>query len=107
MGKKKKLEEETPTTSQKMRPQKGRERERQKLWLLWQDRRANVMDEYQFKALKHRSQEVKELTPSRDTLKTLQSDLTVKGEFTATLWNKNTEQVFSDAREDRLSVTPK
>ena len=50
---------------------------------------ANVMDEYQFKALKHRSQEIKELQPSRDTLKTLKSDLTVKGEFTATLRNKN------------------
>ncbi|KAL9952955.1 hypothetical protein ACROYT_G040288 [Oculina patagonica] len=50
---------------------------------------ANVMDEYQFKALKHRSQEIKNLEPSRDTLKTLQSNLTVKGEFTATLRNKN------------------
>ena len=50
---------------------------------------ANVMDEYQFKALKHRLQEIKELEPSRDTLKTLQSDLTVKGEFTTTLRNKN------------------
>ena len=50
---------------------------------------ATVMDEYQFKALKHRSQEVKELEPSRETLKTLQSDLTVKDEFTATLRNKN------------------
>ena len=50
---------------------------------------ANVMDEYQFKALKHRSQEIKELGPSRDTLKTLQSDLTVEGEFTTTLRNKN------------------
>ena len=50
---------------------------------------ANVMDEYQFKALKHRSQEIKELEPSRDTLKTLQSDLSVKGEFTTTLRNKN------------------
>ena len=50
---------------------------------------ANVMDEYQFKALKHRSQEIKELKPSRDTLKTFQSKLTVKGEFTATLRNKN------------------
>ena len=45
---------------------------------------ANVMDEYQFKALKLRSQEIKELEPSRDTLKTLQSNLTVKGE----LWSK-------------------
>lgn len=40
---------------------------------------ATVMDEYQFKALKHRSQEIKELEPSRDTLKTLKSDLLVKG----------------------------
>ena len=47
---------------------------------------ANVMDEYQFKALK-RSQEIKELEPSRDTLKTLQSDLPVKGKFTTTLRN--------------------
>ena len=50
---------------------------------------ANVMDEYQLKALKHRSQKIKELEPRRDTLKTLQFDLTVKGEFTATLRNKN------------------
>ena len=50
---------------------------------------ANVMDEYQFKALKHRSREIKELDPSRDTLKTLQSDLTVKGKFTTALRNKN------------------
>ena len=50
---------------------------------------ANVMDEYQFKARKHRSQEIKGLEPSRDTLKTLQSHLIVKGEFTATLRNKN------------------
>ena len=47
------------------------------------------MDEYQFKALKCRSQEIKELEPRRDTMKTLQSDLTVKGEFTTTLRNKN------------------
>ena len=47
------------------------------------------MDEYQFKALKRRSQEIKELEPSRDTMKTLQSDLTVRSEFTATLRNKN------------------
>ena len=49
---------------------------------------ANVMDEHQFRALKHRSQEINELQPSRDTLKTLQSDLVVKGEFMATLRNK-------------------
>ena len=48
-----------------------------------------MMDEYQFKALKHRSQEIKELEPTRDTLRTLQSNLTVKGEFTTTLRNKN------------------
>lgn len=41
---------------------------------------ANVMDEYQSRALKHRSQEIKELEPSRDTLKTLKSDLLVKGD---------------------------
>ena len=28
---------------------------------------ANVMDEYQFKALRHRSQEIKELRPSKNT----------------------------------------
>ena len=49
----------------------------------------NVMDEYQFKALKHRSKGIKELKPSGDTLKTLQSDLEVKGEFSATLRNNN------------------
>ena len=48
-----------------------------------------MMDEYQFKALKRRSQEIKELEPTRDTLRTLQSNLTVKGEFTTTLRNKN------------------
>ena len=50
---------------------------------------ANVMEEHQFRPLKHRSQEIEELQPSRDTLKTLQSDLVVKGEFMATLRNKN------------------
>ena len=49
----------------------------------------NVMDEYQFKALKHRSPEIKELDPCRDTLKILQSNLTVKGEFTTTLQDMN------------------
>ena len=54
------------------------------------------MDEYQFRALKHRSQEISELYPSKDTLKTLQSDLVVKGKFPATLRNKNrgTESKF-------------
>ena len=50
---------------------------------------ANVMDEYQLKAVKHRSQEIKELEPGRDILKTLQSDITVKGEFAARLRSKN------------------
>ena len=61
----------------------------------------NAMDECQFKALRHRSQEIKELQRSRDTLKTLKSDLTVKGEFTATL------QAPSGPGEDGLSATPK
>lgn len=43
----------------------------------------------QFKALKHRSPEIKELDPCRDTLKILQSNLTVKGEFTTTLRDMN------------------
>ena len=47
------------------------------------------MDEYQFRALKHTSKEIRELDPSKDTLKTLQSDLVVKGEFHTTIRNKN------------------
>ena len=39
------------------------------------------MDEYQYRALKYRSKEIRELDASKDTLKTLQSDLVVKGEF--------------------------
>ena len=50
---------------------------------------ANIMDEYQFRALHHRSKEIKELKPSKDTLRTLQSTLTVKGEFQTTLRNRN------------------
>lgn len=50
---------------------------------------ANIMDEYQFKALCHRSKEIKELRRSKDTLKTLQSTLAVKGEFQTMLRNKN------------------
>ena len=49
----------------------------------------NVMDEYQFRALKHRSKEIGELDPSKDILKTLQSDLVVKGEFHTTIRIKN------------------
>ena len=50
---------------------------------------SNVINEYQFKAFNHRSQQIKELDPSSEALKTLQSDLTVKGKFTASLRNKN------------------
>ena len=49
----------------------------------------NIMDEYQFKTLQHRSQEVTELQLSQDTLKTLQSNLVAKGEFPVTLRNMN------------------
>ena len=38
----------------------------------------NMTDEYQHRALKYRSKEIRELDPSKDTLKTLQSDLVVK-----------------------------
>lgn len=38
----------------------------------------NVMNEYQFRAIKHRSKEIRELDLSKDTLKSLQSDLVVK-----------------------------
>ena len=44
----------------------------------------NIMDEYQFRALKHRSKENKKLRPRGDTMKKLQSDLVVKGEFSVT-----------------------
>lgn len=42
---------------------------------------ANIIDEYQFRALKHKSNSIRQLKPSKDTLKTLQSTLVVKGEF--------------------------
>ena len=48
---------------------------------------ANIMDEYQFRALQHRSKSVKELELSNETLKTLQSTLAVKGEFKTILRN--------------------
>jgi len=49
------------------------------------------MDEYQFRALKHRAKEIRELDGSKDTLETPQSDLehVVKGEFHTTIQNKN------------------
>ena len=46
------------------------------------------MDEYQFRALKHRSQEITELAPSKEKIRALQSKLEVKGEFPVTIRNK-------------------
>lgn len=48
----------------------------------------NVMDEHQFKALANRSSVKPTLHPSRVKLSTLQSELPVKGEFTATVRNQ-------------------
>ena len=45
----------------------------------------NVMDEHQFKALTNRSSVKLTLQPSRVKFSTLQSELPVKGEFTATI----------------------
>lgn len=45
----------------------------------------DVLDEHQFKALTNRSSMKLALQPSRVKLSTLQSELPVKGEFTATL----------------------
>ena len=45
----------------------------------------NVIDEHQFKALAYRSNVKLTLQPSRVELNTLQSELPVKGEFTATV----------------------
>ena len=47
----------------------------------------NVMDEHQFKALTNQSSVKLTLQPSRVKLSTLQSELLVKGEFTATVRN--------------------
>ena len=46
------------------------------------------MDEYQFRALLHRSETKPELQPSKMKLSTLQNELPVKGEFFTTLRNK-------------------
>ena len=66
----------------------------------------NVMDEYQFRALKYRSKEIRELDPGKDTLKTLQSELGV-----ITIRNKNwgakSKLVLSYWGENGLSSTPK
>jgi len=64
------------------------------------------MDEYHFKTLKYRSQGIKELEPGRDTLKILLYDLTVKGEFTATLQNsyRGTRRKFLGIQEKMDSL---
>ena len=49
----------------------------------------NLMDEYQFKALSHRSKEINSLQSCLETLKTIQTNLRVKGEFRVTVRNKN------------------
>ena len=48
----------------------------------------NVMDEYQYKALLHRSESKMELQKSQTKLRTLQNDLPIKGEFEAILRNE-------------------
>jgi len=48
----------------------------------------NVIDEHQFKALTNRSSVKLTLQPSRVKLSTLQSELLVNGEFTATIRNQ-------------------
>ena len=52
----------------------------------------NVLDEHQFKALANRSSVKLTLQPSRVKLSTLQSELPVKGEFTATVRNQTCGQ---------------
>ena len=51
----------------------------------------NLTDEYQFKALLHRSERNPELQTSRMKLSTLQNELPMKGEFVTTLQNKTRE----------------
>ena len=48
----------------------------------------NVMDEFQFRALQHRSTEEMELQTSKIKLMTLQNELPIKGEFNAIVRNK-------------------
>ena len=48
----------------------------------------NVMDEFQFRALQHRSTEEMELKTSKIKLMTLQNELPIKGEFNAIVRNK-------------------
>ena len=48
----------------------------------------NVMDEFQFRALQHRSTEEMEPKTSKIKLMTLQNELPIKGEFGAIVRNK-------------------
>ena len=48
---------------------------------------ANVMDEYQYRALQHRSEYDMELRNSNTKLRTLQNELPIKGEFDVVLKN--------------------
>ena len=48
----------------------------------------NVMDEFQFRALQHRSTEEMELKTSKIKLMILQNELPIKGEFNAIVRNK-------------------
>ena len=48
----------------------------------------SVVDEHQFKALTNRTRKRMTLAPSRTKLNCLQRELSVKGEFTATVRNK-------------------
>ena len=52
----------------------------------------NIMDKYQFKALQHRTNQNIQLQESHVKLRTLASDLPVKGQFTATIRNNTRGQ---------------
>ncbi len=49
---------------------------------------ANIRDEYQFKTLKRRTN-ISELKPNDDRIKTIQGELSVKGEYETIIRNKN------------------
>ena len=55
---------------------------------------AKIIGEHQFRALHHRSKEIKALNPSKDTSKTVQSTLTVNGEFQTTFYLTNHNNVL-------------
>ena len=106
-------QEVTAPTTRKARWQARRKTTQENLQLCGkQTASANVMDAYQFKALWHRSQEIKELSPNKDTLKTLQSaDLMVNGEFPVILpveqEPRSKEKFSGDPRQEWLPTTPK